>query len=77
MDPMQDTPPGPIPGEGLKVLVIDDEEFLAETLAEGLEKVGYQCKVATSSAAVKQRAASSALALVSVESHQVRAHTRS
>ena len=47
MDPSQH-PPEPQPGEGLKVLVIDDEELLAETLAESLERVGYQCTIATS-----------------------------
>ncbi|MHB1423168.1 MAG: sigma-54-dependent transcriptional regulator [Gemmataceae bacterium] len=35
-------------GEGLKVLVIDDEPFHAETVAEGLERVGYECVLATS-----------------------------
>jgi two-component system response regulator HydG len=44
------TPP-PKPGEGLKVLVIDDESFHAETVAESLERVGYECTVATSGTA--------------------------
>src|SRR5271166_1562330 len=35
-------------GEGLKVLVIDDEPFHAETVAESLERVGYECTVAVS-----------------------------
>jgi two-component system response regulator HydG len=35
-------------GEGLKVLVIDDEPFHAETVAESLERVGYECVLATS-----------------------------
>ena len=35
-------------GEGLKVLVIDDEAFHAETVAHVLERVGYDCTVATS-----------------------------
>ncbi|HBI43769.1 MAG TPA: sigma-54-dependent Fis family transcriptional regulator, partial [Planctomycetales bacterium] len=39
------------PGEGLKVLVIDDEAFHAETVAESLERVGYECTVATSGTA--------------------------
>ncbi len=43
-----DNPPTPKPGEGLKVLVIDDEPFHAETVAEGLERVGYECVLATS-----------------------------
>jgi two-component system response regulator HydG len=36
------------PGEGLKVLVIDDEKFHAEAVAEALERVGYECAVAVS-----------------------------
>ena len=36
------------PGEGLKVLVIDDERFHAETVAESLERVGYECTIAVS-----------------------------
>jgi len=36
------------PGEGLKVLVIDDDALHAETVAEGLERVGYECTAATS-----------------------------
>jgi two-component system response regulator HydG len=42
-------------GEGLKVLVIDDEPLHAETVAEGLERVGYECTVATSGAAGAKR----------------------
>jgi two-component system response regulator HydG len=38
-------------GEPLRVLVIDDEEFHAETVAEGLRRVGYECVIATSGAA--------------------------
>jgi two-component system, NtrC family, response regulator HydG len=34
--------------ESLKVLVIDDEPFHAETVAESLERVGYECVLATS-----------------------------
>ena len=34
--------------EGLRVLIIDDEPFHAETIAEVLERVGYHCTVATS-----------------------------
>ena len=34
-------------GEGLKVLVIDDERSHAEAVAESLERVGYECVVAT------------------------------
>jgi two-component system response regulator HydG len=35
-------------GEGLKVLVIDDERAHAEVVAESLERVGYECVIATS-----------------------------
>ena len=42
-------------GEGLKVLVIDDDRAHAETLAESLERVGYECVVATSGAAGARR----------------------
>src|SRR5258708_10109269 len=38
-------------GNGLRVLVIDDEAFHAETVAESLERVGYECVVATSGSA--------------------------
>src|SRR5438874_7443111 len=37
--------------EPIRVLVIDDEPFHAETVAEGLERVGYDCTLATSGAA--------------------------
>ena len=33
-------------GEPLRVLIIDDEEFHAETLAESLQRVGYECVIA-------------------------------
>lgn len=39
------------PGEGLKVLIIDDEPFHAEAVAESLQRVGYDCVVATSGSA--------------------------
>jgi two-component system, NtrC family, response regulator HydG len=35
-------------GEGLRVLVIDDNASFAATMAETLERVGYECVVATS-----------------------------
>jgi two-component system response regulator HydG len=35
-------------GEGLRVLVIDDNASFAATMAETLERVGYECIVATS-----------------------------
>src|SRR3954470_9079839 len=38
-------------GEGLKLLIIDDESNHAEVVAESLERVGYQCVVATSGSA--------------------------
>src|ERR1700749_3401092 len=34
-------------GDPLRVLVIDDERFHAEAVAESLERVGYSCVVAT------------------------------
>jgi two-component system response regulator HydG len=37
-------------GEPLRVLIIDDEEFHAETLAESLQRVGYECVVASTGA---------------------------
>src|SRR5580704_4161912 len=36
--------------EPIRVLVIDDEQFHAETVAESLERVGYDCTLATSGA---------------------------
>jgi two-component system, NtrC family, response regulator HydG len=38
-------------GEPLRVLVIDDEPLHAEAVAESLERVGYECVVATTGAA--------------------------
>ncbi|HEY7310989.1 MAG TPA: sigma-54 dependent transcriptional regulator [Gemmataceae bacterium] len=46
-----DNSAAPKTGEGLKVLVIDDESFHAETVAESLERVGYECVLATSGSA--------------------------
>src|SRR6478609_3151025 len=37
--------------DGLKVLIIDDEQFHAEAVAESLERVGYRCAIATSGSA--------------------------
>ncbi len=51
MDPLHDNAPASKPGEGLRVLIIDDEEALAETLVESLERVGYQCTFVTSGSA--------------------------
>src|SRR5438105_1674352 len=42
------SPPPASGNEPLRVLVIDDDRFHAETVAEVLEKVGDQCTVATS-----------------------------
>jgi two-component system response regulator HydG len=50
-----DNPPPGKPGEGLRVLVIDDDRAHAETVAESLERVGYECAVATSGAAGARR----------------------
>ena len=36
------------PGEGLRLLIIDDEPSHAEAVAESLGRVGYECLVATS-----------------------------
>jgi two-component system response regulator HydG len=45
------TAPDSKPGQGLKVLVIDDNRSFAEAMAETLERVGYECVVATSGSA--------------------------
>jgi two-component system response regulator HydG len=42
-------------GDGLKVLVIDDEPLHAEAVAETLERVGYDCTVAVSGQAGARR----------------------
>jgi two-component system response regulator HydG len=42
---------GKDPGDSLKLLIIDDEANHAEVVAESLERVGYECVVATSGAA--------------------------
>src|SRR5712692_9670697 len=36
------------PGEGLRLLIIDDEPNHADAVAESLQRVGYQCLIATS-----------------------------
>ena len=51
MTQLLDNPAGRKTGESLKVLVIDDEPFHAETVAESLERVGYECVLATSGSA--------------------------
>jgi two-component system response regulator HydG len=55
MSQPHDGPPAARAGEGLKVLVIDDDRAHAETVAESLERVGYECVVATSGAAGARR----------------------
>ncbi len=55
MSSPRDGPPATRAGEGLKVLVIDDDRAHAETVAESLERVGYECVVATSGAAGARR----------------------
>ena len=42
-------------GEPLRILVIDDEPLHAEAVAESLERVGYECVVATSGSAGAKR----------------------
>jgi two-component system response regulator HydG len=51
MESLAERAPQTLPGEGLRVLVVDDEEHHADVLAEGLERVGYQCTRATSGVA--------------------------
>src|SRR5439155_574674 len=41
--------------EHFRVLIIDDEQFHAEAVAESLERVGYDCVVATSGSAGARR----------------------
>ncbi len=43
------------PDDPLRVLVIDDERFHAEAVAESLDRVGYSCVVATSGSAGARR----------------------
>src|SRR5919199_4445840 len=42
-------------GEQLRVLIIDDEKSHADALAESLERVGFDCTIATSGAAGARR----------------------
>jgi two-component system response regulator HydG len=46
-----DPSPDDKPGERIRVLIIDDNAPWAETVAEALDPVGYDCTVATTSAA--------------------------
>ncbi len=40
-----------VDSEALRVLIVDDDASLAEVIAEGLERVGYECTTATSGSA--------------------------
>src|SRR2546421_10968616 len=51
MSQVLETPTVRKAGEGLKVLVIDDNRNFAEAMAETLERIGYDCVVATSGTA--------------------------
>ncbi len=42
-------------GEAIRVLIIDDEEFHAEAVAESLQRQGYECVIATSGSAGAQK----------------------
>jgi two-component system response regulator HydG len=48
MSQLTESSPATKVGEGLRVLVIDDNANFAATMAETLERVGYECVVATS-----------------------------
>jgi two-component system response regulator HydG len=50
---MRALPPAPTPAasNSLRVLVVDDDRFHAETVREVLQKVGYDCTIATSGSA--------------------------
>lgn len=41
----------PRPGEGIRVLIVDDEKAHAQVVAETLERQGYECSIATSGVA--------------------------
>src|SRR5262245_7306735 len=43
-------PAGPAPADKVRLLIIDDNRALAETMAETLADVGYDCETATTSA---------------------------
>jgi two-component system response regulator HydG len=44
-------------GEAIRILIIDDEEFHAEAVAESLQRQGYECVIATSGSAGAQKIA--------------------
>src|SRR5262245_55633729 len=41
--------------DSIKVLIVDDEQSHAEVVCEALERVGYECKIATSGQAGAKR----------------------
>lgn len=45
----------PLGSEPIRILIVDDERFHAEAVAETLERVGYECQVAASGAAGAKR----------------------
>ncbi len=51
MNPAPETVSPPATGDDLHVLIIDDNKSFAESMAETLERVGYDCVVATSGGA--------------------------
>ena len=44
----KDTDKPELPGTGIRVLIVDDDEAHAQAVAESLERVGYECSVAGS-----------------------------
>jgi two-component system response regulator HydG len=48
MDRPPNSPPENSSGERIRLLIIDDDRRHAEAVAEGLERVGYDCAIATS-----------------------------
>jgi two-component system response regulator HydG len=48
-------PPDNREGDPSRILIIDDEPLHAETVAEGLERIGYECSLATSGSAGARR----------------------
>ena len=51
VSPIATSPARPqLNGDAIRVLIIDDDRCHAEAVAESLERVGYDCTVATSGA---------------------------
>lgn len=44
----EDKPAAPAPGPPIRILIVDNDAAHAETMAESLERVGYECILATS-----------------------------